>query len=65
MKLAAFQSGWLAILISLGDTFADLDGGMNTIASRMPVLSPLSDGRQMIEINAACGHRPSLQIHTG
>ena len=32
-------------LLKLGNTFADLAGGVNTLASRMPVLSPLPDGR--------------------
>jgi len=31
-------------LYQLGNTFADLSGGMSTIALRMPILSPLSDG---------------------
>ncbi len=39
----------------LGNTFADLSGGVNTLASRMPVLSKLDDGRLMIK----------LQLHAG
>jgi hypothetical protein len=31
-------------LLQLGNTFADLSGGINTLASRMPILSPLPDG---------------------
>ncbi len=31
-------------LLSLGNTFADLSGGVNTIAENMPVLTQLSDG---------------------
>jgi len=31
-------------LYQLGNTFADLSGGMSTIALRMPILSPLTDG---------------------
>jgi hypothetical protein len=31
-------------LYQLGNTFADLSGGVNTLASRMPVLSALPDG---------------------
>jgi hypothetical protein len=37
-------------LYSLGNTFADLEGGLSTVASRMPILSPLSDGRQTITL---------------
>ncbi len=32
-------------LLALGNTFADLTGGMNSAASRMPTLSRLPDGR--------------------
>ncbi|RME07418.1 MAG: carboxypeptidase regulatory-like domain-containing protein [Anaerolineae bacterium] len=31
-------------LLPLGNTFADLRGGVSTLAARMPVLSPLPDG---------------------
>ena len=31
-------------LLQLGNTFADLNGGMSTLAARMPSLSPLPDG---------------------
>ncbi len=31
-------------LLQFGNTYADLSGGINTLASRMPVLSPLPDG---------------------
>jgi hypothetical protein len=42
-------------LYSLGDTFADLEGGVNTTASRMPVLSPLPDGRLTIKLQLPAG----------
>jgi hypothetical protein len=32
-------------LYQLGNTFGDLSGGLSTVATRMPVLSPLPDGR--------------------
>jgi len=32
-------------LLQLGDTFSDLQGGLSTVADRMPVLTPLPDGR--------------------
>ncbi|HUV28580.1 MAG TPA: hypothetical protein VMW34_14565 [Anaerolineales bacterium] len=42
-------------LDQLGNTFADLSGGMNTIASRMPSLSPLPDGHYALEIELPSG----------
>jgi hypothetical protein len=38
-------------LLQLGNTFADLSGGINTIASRMPVLAILPDGRYTITLD--------------
>ena len=42
-------------LYSLGDTFADLSGGMSTISSRMPVMSPMADGRQTLTLKLPAG----------
>ena len=42
-------------LVQLGNTFADLSGGMNTLASRMPALTPLPDGRYAMEIELPAG----------
>ncbi|MEZ0394804.1 MAG: carboxypeptidase regulatory-like domain-containing protein [Anaerolineales bacterium] len=42
-------------LLQLGNTFGDLRGGMNTVASRMPVLSPLPDGRYTITLALPAG----------
>ncbi len=42
-------------LLQLGNTFADLSGGVNTIATRMPTLSPLSDGRQTLTLSLPVG----------
>jgi hypothetical protein len=42
-------------LVQLGNTFADLSGGMNTLASRMPTLAPLPDGRYALEIELPVG----------
>ncbi len=42
-------------LTQLGNTFADLSGGMNTLAARMPTLTPLPDGRYALEIELPAG----------
>jgi hypothetical protein len=42
-------------LNQLGNTFADLSGGMNSIASRMPTLTSLPDGRYALEIDLPAG----------
>jgi hypothetical protein len=42
-------------LIQLGNTFADLSGGVNTLASRMPTLTQLNDGRYALEIELPAG----------
>jgi hypothetical protein len=42
-------------LTQLGNTFADLSGGMNTLAARMPSLIPLPDGRYALEIELPVG----------
>jgi len=42
-------------LYQLGNTFGDLQGGMSTVASRMPVLAPLADGRYSITLALPAG----------
>ncbi len=42
-------------ILQLGNTFADLSGGINTLASRMPVLSPLPDGSYGIIMSLPVG----------
>lgn len=42
-------------LTQLGNTFADLSGGVNTLASRMPALAPLPDGRYALEMELPSG----------
>jgi hypothetical protein len=37
-------------LYQLGNTFGDLQGGLSTVAARMPLLSPLPDGRYTITL---------------
>ena len=42
-------------LYQLGDTFGDLQGGLSTVASRMPLLSPLPDGRYSLSLTLPAG----------
>ena len=42
-------------LYQLGNTFADLIGGVSTLASRMPSLGKLPDGRYMVTLNLPAG----------
>jgi hypothetical protein len=42
-------------LYQLGDTFGDLQGGLSTVATRMPVLAPLPDGRYGITLALPVG----------
>ncbi|MDD5371571.1 MAG: hypothetical protein PHQ40_21030, partial [Anaerolineaceae bacterium] len=42
-------------LITLGNTFADLPGGLSSIASRMPLLSQLPDGHYQITLSLPSG----------
>jgi hypothetical protein len=42
-------------LYQLGDTFGDLQGGLSTVATRMPVLAPLPDGRYSITLSLPAG----------
>jgi hypothetical protein len=39
----------------LGNTFGDLDGGLSTIASQMPVMNPLADGRYTVTLDLPAG----------
>jgi len=42
-------------LLQLGNTFADLKGGLSTVADRMPVLSPQPDGHYQATISLPAG----------
>ncbi len=42
-------------LTQLGNTFADLAGGMSSLPARMPVLGKLSDGRFMVTLSLPVG----------
>jgi hypothetical protein len=42
-------------ITQLGNTFADLSGGVNTLAVRMPVLEPLPDGKYTAELMLPAG----------
>ena len=42
-------------LSQLGNTFASLNGGISSIASRMPVLNQLPDGRYMLSMDLPVG----------
>ncbi|MBN2116394.1 MAG: hypothetical protein JW730_07480 [Anaerolineales bacterium] len=42
-------------LLQLGNTFADLRGGLSTVADRMPVLTPLPDGRYSVSLFLPAG----------
>jgi len=42
-------------LSSLGNTFADLGGGLSTLANRMPVLQPMGDGRYTLTLKLPAG----------
>jgi len=42
-------------LLQLGNTFGDLNGGMNTVATRMPMLSPMPDGRYTLTLPLPVG----------
>jgi hypothetical protein len=42
-------------LYQLGNTFGDLNGGLSTVATRMPVLSPLPDGRFALSLMLPAG----------
>lgn len=42
-------------LLQLGNTFSDLPGGLSTVADRMPVLTPLPDGRYSVSLYLPIG----------
>ncbi len=42
-------------LYQLGDTFSDLQGGLSMVAARMPLLSPMPDGRYTITLTLPVG----------
>jgi hypothetical protein len=42
-------------LYQLGNTFGDLSGGVSTLASRMPSLGKLPDGRYMVTLKLSAG----------
>jgi len=42
-------------LYPFGNTFGDLNGGLSTVATRMPALSPLPDGRYTISLLLPAG----------
>jgi hypothetical protein len=42
-------------LYQLGNTFGDLQGGLSTVTTRMPLLSPLQDGRSTLSITLPAG----------
>ncbi len=42
-------------LLQLGNTFADLRGGLSTVADRMPVLTPLPDGKYSVSLFLPAG----------
>jgi len=42
-------------LTQLGNTFADLSGGVSTVATRIPTLAPMSDGQQSVTLRLPIG----------
>ena len=42
-------------LLQLGNTFSDLRGGLSTMADRMPVMTPLPDGRYSVSLFLPAG----------
>lgn len=42
-------------LLQLGNTFADLNGGLSTVATRMPTLTPMADGRYSLSLMLPAG----------
>ena len=42
-------------LLQLGNTFSDLRGGLSTVADRMPLLTPLPDGKYSLSIFLPAG----------
>ncbi len=52
-------------LVQLGNTFANLSGGVSTLAARMPVLSPLPDGTYGIILGLPAGAFVSYKYTLG
>jgi hypothetical protein len=42
-------------LLQLGNTFSDLRGGLSTVADRMPILTPLPDGKYSVSLFLPAG----------
>ncbi len=42
-------------LLQFGNTFADLHGGLSTVADRMPIMTPLPDGRYSVSLFLPAG----------
>jgi len=42
-------------LYQLGNTFGDLQGGLSTVTARMPMLSPMQDGRSTLSLMLPAG----------
>ena len=42
-------------LLQLGNSFSDLSGGISTIATRMPILTPIGDGRLGVSLRLPVG----------
>ena len=42
-------------LLQLGNTFSDLGGGISTLATRMPTLTPMADGRFSVSLQLPVG----------
>jgi hypothetical protein len=52
-------------LLQLGNTFSDLRGGLSTVADRMPVLTPLPDGRYSISLFLPAGAHVKYKYSLG
>lgn len=53
--LPSYQIRFAGSLYQFGSTFADLQGGVSSLASRMPALVPLADGRYSIRLELPTG----------
>ncbi|HJW89829.1 MAG TPA: hypothetical protein VJ436_04225 [Anaerolineales bacterium] len=52
-------------LLQLGNTFADLAGGVSTLASRMPILTPLPEGGYSLAISLPAGSHITYKYSLG
>jgi hypothetical protein len=52
-------------LYQLGNTFGDLQGGLSTVSTRMPLLSPLQDGRSTLSLMLPAGADISYKYTLG